>query len=73
MDKLNKNKPPIFHFTTFHKNTEHSGWEISFYKLCFKWMKYPETRKYTYWRCGNFGKIAMWNRCIEFTLPEIKK
>lgn len=29
-------------------------------------------RKYAYWRCANFGKIAMWNRSIEFTMPRLK-
>ena len=63
---------PRFYFTRFHKGTEHSGWEIAFFGFCFKWMKFPNFRKYAYWRCANFGKIAMLNRSIEFTMPRIK-
>ena len=61
-----------FHFTRFHKGTEHSCWEIAIFGFCFKWMKFPNFRKYAYWRCANFGKIAMWNRSIEFTMPRLK-
>lgn len=61
-----------FHFTRFHKGTEHSGWEISIFGFCFKWMKFPNFRKYAYWRCANFGKIAMWNMSIEFTMTRLK-
>ena len=40
---------PRFHFTRFHKGTEHSGWEIAIFGFCFKWMKFPNFRKYAYW------------------------
>ena len=63
---------PRFHFTRFHKGTEHSGWEIAIFGFCFKWMKFPNFNKYAYWRGANFGKIAMWNRSIEFTMPRLK-
>lgn len=63
------NIEPYFHFKRFHKGTEHSGWEIAVFGFCFKWMKFLNFKKYAYWRCANFGKIAMWNRSIEFTLP----
>lgn len=63
---------PRFYFTRFHKGTEHSGWEIAILGIVFKWMKFPNFKKYAYWRCANFGKIAMWNRSIEFTLPRLR-
>ena len=62
---------PRFHFTRFHKGTEHSGWEIAILGIVFKWMKFPNFKQYAYWRGANFGKIAMWNRSIEFTLPRL--
>lgn len=62
---------PRFHFTRFHKGTEHSGWEIAILGIVFKWMKSPNFKRYAYWRFANFGKIAMWNRSIEFTLPRL--
>jgi hypothetical protein len=63
---------PRFHFTRFHKGTKHSGWEISVFRFCFKWMKFYNHNKYGYWRGANFGKIAMWNRSIEFTMPRLR-
>ena len=63
---------PCFHFKRFHEGTEHNGWEITIFGFCFKWMKFPNFKKYTYWRGKNFGKIAIWNRSIEFTLPCLK-
>jgi len=67
------NKIPNLYFTRFHKGTEHSGWEIAILGICFKWMKFSNHKHFKYWRCMNFGKIAMWNRSIEFTLPYLKK
>jgi hypothetical protein len=60
---------PRFHFTRFHTGTEHSGFEIAIFGIVFKYMKFPNFKKYAYWRGRNFGKIAMLNRSIEFTLP----
>lgn len=62
---------PRFYFTRFYVGTDFEGWEISIFGICFKWMKFLNHRKYTYWRGANFGKIAMFNRSIEFTLPRI--
>jgi hypothetical protein len=63
---------PWFHFTRFHVGTDFDGWEIAIFGVYFKWMKFLNHKHYTYWRCTNFGKIAMCNRSIEFTLPHIK-
>jgi hypothetical protein len=62
---------PRFHFTRFHVGTDFEGWEIAIFGICLKWMKFLNHKHYTYWRCANFGKIAMWNRSIEFTLPRL--
>jgi hypothetical protein len=69
---MKKTKQPTFYFTRFHKGTPYSGWEILIFNFCFKWMNSPDFQKFTYWRCANFGKIAMLNKSIEFTLPRIK-
>lgn len=63
---------PRFHFARFHVGTDYEGWEIAIFGIVFKWMKFPKHPNYAYWGGANFGKIAMWNRSIEFTLPRLR-
>lgn len=68
-----KNNRKRFYFEKINAGTEQAGWEMSISGFVFRWMKFSNHKHFFFWRCTSFGKVAWFNRSIEFTLPRLQQ
>jgi len=59
------------YFKKLNPGTQQAGWELGLFGFVFRWMKFNDHKHFYFWRCSSFGKVAWFNRSIEFTLPQL--